>query len=111
LDQLFRDVLTRYPVARCDEELGLEGSFWPLIAEDAGFTEDESDLVSGGQHPRAYAVGSIVSKTFATGAIPSSDLLAADLAALLTAYQPVIPSSRLRMGEVVRHVPMAWCRV
>jgi hypothetical protein len=33
LDVLFREVLTRYPVARRDEKFGRESSFWPLIAE------------------------------------------------------------------------------
>lgn len=33
LDVLFRDALTRYPVARRDEKFGRESSFWPLIAE------------------------------------------------------------------------------
>lgn len=33
LDELFRDALTRYPVARRDEKFGRESSFWPLIAE------------------------------------------------------------------------------
>ncbi len=33
LDALFRDVLTRYLVARRNEKFGRESSFWPLIAE------------------------------------------------------------------------------
>ncbi len=38
---------------------------------EAGFTSNAIDLVSTGQYPRAYAAGSIVSKTYAAGAIPS----------------------------------------
>jgi hypothetical protein len=33
LDVLFREALTRYPVARRDEKFGRGSSFWPLIAE------------------------------------------------------------------------------
>lgn len=204
LDELFRDALTRYPVARRDEKFGRESSFWPLIAElkqaleavpalaaskrakvkvsfgqggwaevpnfalmdtreterpsaglylvylvradasglvlslnqgsadlifeakgrvydvlaaraakvrealkleplrEAGFTGDAIDLASTGQYPRAYTAGSIVAKTYAAGAIPSAEVLAADLAVLHGAYQSVIPSSRLRLADVGR---------
>ena len=69
---------------------------------DAGFSSDAIDLASTGQYPRAYAAGSIVSKTYSAGAIPSSEALGADLAVLHAAYQSVIPSSRLRLGDVGR---------
>jgi hypothetical protein len=204
LDGLFREALTRYPVARRDEKFGRESRFWPLISElkealeavpalanskrakvkvsfgqggwaevpnfalmdtreterpsaglymvylmradasglvlslnqgsadlifeakgrvydllaaragkvrdalkleplrEAGFTSNAVDLASTGQYPRAYAAGSIVAKTYAAGAIPSAEVLMADLAVLHAAYQSVIPSSRLRLGEVGR---------
>jgi hypothetical protein len=204
LDEVFRDALMRYPVARRDENFGRESSFWPLIAElkqaleavpalaastrakvkvsfgqggwaevpnfalmdtreterpsaglylaylvradasglvlslnqgsadlifeakgrvydvlaaraakvrealkleplrEAGFTGDAIDLASTAQYPRAYAAGSIVAKTYAAGAIPSAEVLAADLALLNAAYQSVIPSSRLRLADVAR---------
>lgn len=66
----------------------------------AGFTGDPIDLASTGQYPRAYAAGSIIAKAYARGAIPAAGELLADLAALHSAYQSVIPSSRLRLGEV-----------
>ena len=212
LDAIFRDALTRYPVARRDEKFGRESSFWPLIAElkqaleavpalaaskrakvkvsfgqggwaevpnfalmdtreterpsaglylvylvradasglvlslnqgsadlifeakgrvydvlaaraakvrealkleplrEAGFTGDAIDLASTGQYPRAYAAGSIVAKTYAAGAIPSAEVLAADLAVLHAAYQSVIPSSRLRLGELNRSAAAARWR-
>lgn len=204
LDILFREALTRYPVARRDEKFGRESRFWPLIGElkqaleavpaltnskrakvkvsfgqgawaevpnfalmdtreterpsaglymvylmradasglvlslnqgsadlifeakgrvydllaaragrvrealkleplrEAGFTSNAIDLASTGQYPRAYAAGSIVAKTYAAGAIPSAEALMADLTVLHAAYQSVIPSSRLRLGEVGR---------
>ena len=212
LDAIFRDALTRYPVARRDEKFGRESSFWPLIAElkqaleavpalaaskrakvkvsfgqggwaevpnfalmdtreterpsaglylvylvradasglvlslnqgsadlifeakgrvydvlaaraakvrealkleplrEAGFTGDAIDLASTGQYPRAYAAGSIVAKTYAAGAIPSAEVLAADLAVLHAAYQSVIPSSRLRVGALNRAAAAARWR-
>lgn len=204
LDVIFRDALTRYPVARRDEKFGRASSFWPLIAQlkqaleavpvlaaskrakvkvsfgqggwaevpnfalmdtreterpsaglymvylmradasglvlslnqgsadlifeakgrvydvlgaraakvrealkleplrEAGFTGDAIDLASTGQYPRAYAAGSIVAKAYEAGAMPSAEVLAADLAVLHAAYQSVIPSGRLRLGDVGR---------
>ena len=66
---------------------------------EAGFTSNAIDLASTGQYPRAYAAGSIVAKTYAADAIPSEDVLMADLAVLHAAYQSVIPSSKLRLGK------------
>ncbi len=66
---------------------------------EAGFTSNAIDLASTGRYPRAYAAGSIVAKTYAAGAIPSEDVLMADLAVLHAAYQSVIPSSKLRLGK------------
>ncbi len=202
LDVIFRDALTRYPVARRDEKFGRESSFWPLIAElkqaleavpalaatkrakvkvsfgqggwaevpnfammdkreterpsaglymvylmradakglvltlnqgsadlifeakgrvydvlkaratraqesldlgpltAAGFTSEPIDLASTGQYPRAYAAGCIVAKSYAADSIPGAEALQSDLAVLQAAYQSVIPSSRLRLGEV-----------
>ncbi len=70
------------------------------VLGDAGFTCDAIDLASCAQYPRAYAAGNIVAKTYAAGGIPSADVLAADLAVLHAAYQSVIPSSRLRLGDL-----------
>lgn len=70
----------------------------PLRA--AGFTDAPIELASNGQYPRAYAAGSIMAKTYATRTMPTADELLADLAVLHAAYQSVIPSSRLRLGEV-----------
>jgi hypothetical protein len=82
--------------AKVREALKLE----PL--REAGFTGDTIDLASTGQYPRAYSAGSIVAKTYAAGAIPSAEVLAADLAVLHEAYRSVIPSSRLRLADVGR---------
>jgi hypothetical protein len=76
----------------------------------AGFNGDAIELASTGQYPRAYAAGSIIAKTYAAGAIPSAEMLEADLAVLHAAYQSVIPSSRLRLGEVGRDGPAARWR-
>lgn len=201
LDELFRDVLRRYPIARRDEKFGRGSTFWPLITElkaeldavpslvssrrtkvkvsfgqggwadvpnfalmdtreterpsagiymvylvradasgivlslnqgsadlifeakgraydvlraraskvrealsldemtRAGFVAGPIDLKSTGQYPRAYAAGSIVSQTYSAETIPSAEALAEHLAALHRAYQSVIPSSRLRLGD------------
>jgi hypothetical protein len=70
------------------------------VLGDAGFTGDTIELASTAQYPRAYAAGSIVAKTYAAGAMPTAEVLAADLAVLHAAYQSVIPSGRLRLGDV-----------
>lgn len=209
LDVLFRDALTRYPVARRDEKFGRESSFWPLIAElkqaleavpalaaskrakvkvsfgqggwaevpnfalmdvreterpsaglyivylvkadasalvlslnqgsadlmfeakgrtydllrgradrvraalkldavtAAGFGTDTIDLASSGQFPRAYAAGSVIAKPYSATEMPSAAQLVDDLGALWTAYQTVIPSTRLRLADVGRATPAA----
>jgi len=67
---------------------------------EAGYDDAPLELAARGEYPRAYAAGNVVSKTYTTGAVPSADVLTGDLAALLSAYQAIIPSTRLRLSEV-----------
>lgn len=96
--------LLRARAERVRRSLAME----PLTA--AGFTDAPVDIRSTAQYPRAYAAGSIVAKPYAGEAIPSAEDLVADLAILHRAYQSVIPSARLRLGEIGRAAPVGGGR-
>jgi hypothetical protein len=70
--------------------------------QERGFTTEPLHLASTAQFPRAYAAGSVVAKTYAVGELPAAEVLDADLRLLYTAYLGLVPSSRLRLGDVGR---------